>query len=186
MTMTENEEARLLAVGDRVQIMGGHPIGDALDIDVWEITHVERSTGLVCLQEAGPGMTVRPAAVHVSKLQRVASAGLADEVASLRIEIGAFGSLRERGYGEQAAEIQGSMWDRLRRIESALRGQPAERSRCRFKSAHSCRVCGRWLEGEWSAADAAQRVEIQRQMDAGHCDACHKPGDDARCVVRDA
>lgn len=51
----------------------------------------------------------------------------------------------------------------------------------RFKGAHSCRVCGRWLEGEWSAADLlasdadrdALRAEIQRQMDAGHCDACH-------------
>jgi hypothetical protein len=45
---------------------------------------------------------------------------------------------------------------------------------CRFKSAHTCRVCGRWLEGEWSGADAAGRVEIQRQMDAGHCDTCHE------------
>jgi hypothetical protein len=50
----------------------------------------------------------------------------------------------------------------------------SEPKRCHFKSAHSCRVCRRWLEGEWPDADAAGRVELQRQMDAGHCDACHE------------
>jgi hypothetical protein len=45
---------------------------------------------------------------------------------------------------------------------------------CRFKDAYSCRVCRRWLEGEWSSAGPAERVEIQRQMDAGHCDDCHR------------
>lgn len=44
---------------------------------------------------------------------------------------------------------------------------------CRFKSSTSCRLCRRWFEGDWFRADAAQRVEIQRQMDAGHCDDCH-------------
>lgn len=48
-----------------------------------------------------------------------------------------------------------------------------EPQRCRFKSAHSCRVCRRWFEVDWFRADAAGRVEIQRQMDAGHCDRCH-------------
>lgn len=46
----------------------------------------------------------------------------------------------------------------------------------RFKSSHQCRICGRWLEGEWSRADAAQRVELQRQMDAGVCDGCSPSG----------
>lgn len=41
-----------------------------------------------------------------------------------------------------------------------------------LKSAHSCRVCRRWLEGEWPRATAEQKVEIQRQMDVGRCDDC--------------
>lgn len=41
-----------------------------------------------------------------------------------------------------------------------------------LKSSHQCRRCRRWLEGEWFDADAAGRVEIQRQMDAGRCDDC--------------
>lgn len=42
-----------------------------------------------------------------------------------------------------------------------------------LKSSHSCRVCGRWLEGDWNRSDDdAQRAEIQRQMDAGRCDTC--------------
>jgi hypothetical protein len=49
-----------------------------------------------------------------------------------------------------------------------------EPKRCRFKSAFSCRICRRWLEGEWSGATPEQRIEIQRQMDAGHCDDCHR------------
>lgn len=46
--------------------------------------------------------------------------------------------------------------------------------RCPLKSAHSCRLCRRWLEGEWSRATPEERVEIQRQMTAGHCDDCHR------------
>lgn len=53
-----------------------------------------------------------------------------------------------------------------------------EPKRCRFKSSTSCRVCRRWLEGEWNRAapDSQERTEIQRQMDAGHCDSCHEKG----------
>lgn len=46
---------------------------------------------------------------------------------------------------------------------------------CRFKSSTSCRLCRRWFEGDWSrAATPEERAEIQRQMDAGHCDDCHR------------
>lgn len=41
-----------------------------------------------------------------------------------------------------------------------------------LKSAHSCRRCGFWLEGEWSAADDAGRDQISRQMAVGRCDNC--------------
>lgn len=41
-----------------------------------------------------------------------------------------------------------------------------------LKSAHSCRLCGRWLEGEWSGASLEEKSEIQRQMDVGRCDDC--------------
>lgn len=41
-----------------------------------------------------------------------------------------------------------------------------------MKGSTSCRTCGLWFEGPWSVADAAGRVEIQRQMDAGQCDGC--------------
>lgn len=45
---------------------------------------------------------------------------------------------------------------------------------CRFKSSTSCRLCRRWFEGAWSRATTPEgRAEIQRQMDAGHCDSCH-------------
>ncbi len=40
------------------------------------------------------------------------------------------------------------------------------------KSAHSCRHCARWLEGEWPDTNASGRAELQRQMDYGLCDAC--------------
>lgn len=43
----------------------------------------------------------------------------------------------------------------------------------KLKSSGSCRLCKRWLEGEWSAARRkAERDALQRQMDAGRCDAC--------------
>jgi hypothetical protein len=51
--------------------------------------------------------------------------------------------------------------------------EPAEPLR-RFKSAHSCRMCAKWLEGEWSDADPLDRLELQRQMSAGVCDACER------------
>lgn len=42
-----------------------------------------------------------------------------------------------------------------------------------LKSAHSCRRCSRWLEGEWNrAASDDERADIQRQMSAGRCDDC--------------
>jgi len=41
-----------------------------------------------------------------------------------------------------------------------------------LKGSFSCRRCRRWLEGDWSAADPAARVEIERQMATGRCDAC--------------
>ncbi len=46
--------------------------------------------------------------------------------------------------------------------------------RCPLKGSFSCRTCRRWLEGEWSRATPDERVEIQRQMAAGHCDDCHR------------
>jgi hypothetical protein len=47
----------------------------------------------------------------------------------------------------------------------------------RLKSAHSCRNCHRWLEGEWSQAPDGpvgdeQRLQASRQMAQGACDAC--------------
>jgi hypothetical protein len=43
----------------------------------------------------------------------------------------------------------------------------------RFKSAHSCRLCGRWLEGEWArAVTDDERESIERQMNNGMCDDC--------------
>lgn len=47
-----------------------------------------------------------------------------------------------------------------------------------MKSNHQCRACGRWLEGEFNAipdSDSPQQVELQRQMDQGHCDDCTPP-----------
>lgn len=42
-----------------------------------------------------------------------------------------------------------------------------------LKSAHSCRRCGRWLEGEWNRTDDDdERASIQRQMSDGRCDDC--------------
>lgn len=42
-----------------------------------------------------------------------------------------------------------------------------------MKSAHSCRVCGRWLEGDWNMSkDPEERDELERQMQNGHCDNC--------------
>lgn len=45
----------------------------------------------------------------------------------------------------------------------------------KLKSAHSCRRCRRWLEGEWARASAEERVELQRQMSNGICDVCPNP-----------
>lgn len=50
-----------------------------------------------------------------------------------------------------------------------------------MKGSTSCRVCRHWFEGDWSAADAAGRKEIERQMHQGHCDECTPP---APYVVR--
>lgn len=42
-----------------------------------------------------------------------------------------------------------------------------------LKSNHHCRLCRRWLEGDWVEATTEEaRAEIQRQMDAGRCDDC--------------
>lgn len=41
-----------------------------------------------------------------------------------------------------------------------------------LKSNHQCRLCRRWLEGEWSGADPLGRIQIMRQMDFGRCDDC--------------
>lgn len=53
-----------------------------------------------------------------------------------------------------------------------------------MKSSTSCRVCRRWLEGEWNRLHSLRRVDrltegvqeeldaLQRQMDQGHCDGC--------------
>ena len=51
----------------------------------------------------------------------------------------------------------------------------------KLKSAHSCRLCGRWLEGECNS-DTVQRLPapareivqagLLRQMRQGHCDVC--------------
>lgn len=41
-----------------------------------------------------------------------------------------------------------------------------------MKSAHSCRVCSWYLEGEWSRASAEGRKALERQMAQGHCDEC--------------
>lgn len=53
-----------------------------------------------------------------------------------------------------------------------------------LKSAHSCRRCGRWLEGEWNAARAPElhlvRADLQRQMEQGRCDVCPPKRDEAR------
>lgn len=55
----------------------------------------------------------------------------------------------------------------------AMRDAPA--SQCAYKGSTSCRICRRWLEGEWNrAAPGPERAELQRQMDAGHCDLCHE------------
>jgi hypothetical protein len=40
--------------------------------------------------------------------------------------------------------------------------------------AHSelCRMCSRWLEGDWTRADPAEKRELERQMAVGRCDDC--------------
>lgn len=51
-----------------------------------------------------------------------------------------------------------------------------------MKSAHSCRVCSRWLEGEWGRAGSdAERDALQALMDRGYCD---KPGCEAEAARR--
>lgn len=62
----------------------------------------------------------------------------------------------------------------LDRLGVVIRSMPDPAPPCSFKSAHSCRICGRWLEGEWNVEAPPGRVELQRQMDAGHCDLCHE------------
>ena len=42
-----------------------------------------------------------------------------------------------------------------------------------MKPNHQCRVCGRWLEGEWNlTTDPDLQAALQRQMNQGHCDSC--------------
>lgn len=41
-----------------------------------------------------------------------------------------------------------------------------------LKSSHECRVCRRWLEGEWARGTPGERVELERQMSVGRCDGC--------------
>lgn len=62
----------------------------------------------------------------------------------------------------------------LARLGAVIHSMPDSASPCSFKSAHSCRICGRWLEGEWNVEAPPGRVELQRQMDTGHCDLCHE------------
>lgn len=92
----------------------------------------------------------------------------------LRGIVAAYVGADEESYGIAMAAL-----DRLRTGILATPG-PAPEPRCSFKSAHSCRICGRWLEGDWASASPAERPEIKRQMDAGHCDTCH----DRVCRVR--
>lgn len=51
----------------------------------------------------------------------------------------------------------------------------------RMKGNHQCRLCGRWLEGEWNRSKSeAERAELARQMEQGHCDGCGQPPDYAQ------
>lgn len=70
-----------------------------------------------------------------------------------------------------ATRMEQEMVEALGRWRDTRGSQPEPAPR-RLKSAHSCRLCGRWLEGEWASADAEQCIELQRQMDQGHCDVC--------------
>jgi phosphoribosyl-ATP pyrophosphohydrolase len=51
----------------------------------------------------------------------------------------------------------------------------------KMKPNHQCRLCGRWLEGEWASAPKGgpERTELQRQMSNGRCDPgqCRKRGE---------
>lgn len=76
----------------------------------------------------------------------------------------------ERYWTDPTGRFKRQTWSQIR-ARGAVREVP-EAPR-HYKSAHSCRVCRRWLEGEWSSAAPPERVELQRQMDAGHCDRCH-------------
>jgi hypothetical protein len=56
------------------------------------------------------------------------------------------------------------------KIKAILNGTAAPAP---LRSSNSCRRCGRWLEGDWNrSTNDAERAELQRQMDAGRCDAC--------------
>jgi hypothetical protein len=77
----------------------------------------------------------------------------------------------EVGYGVGAPV--GTWHPTVPRVRPGELGAPINRQCRRFKSSHQCRVCARWLEGEWSGADVAGRIDLQRQMDLGHCDRCH-------------
>lgn len=64
-------------------------------------------------------------------------------------------------------------WERLRsRLPVEIRD--VNGVLLKLKSSHQCRLCGRWLEGEWANADAAGQVglcvALRRQMDNGRCD----------------
>jgi hypothetical protein len=44
-----------------------------------------------------------------------------------------------------------------------------------MKSAHSCRICGHWIEGDYNRAPSgrdgdAKRERAEREMTQGHCD----------------
>jgi len=59
--------------------------------------------------------------------------------------------------------------DEIERLKGTLPPLPYVKP---LKSSHECRVCRRWLEGEWSRAAPEQQDELQRQMNVGRCDNC--------------
>lgn len=61
----------------------------------------------------------------------------------------------------------------------------------RLKSAHSCRICGHWCEGDWNSAyqylepaHSAIKARADREMARGACDPCAKEHRIADAVCR--
>jgi hypothetical protein len=108
--------------------------------------HVDRRVTLVCMPDAG--CFPADATISAEDADRLIRVIWAQRLAAI-----------EQYRGTEATKIKAILYGT---------GSPAP-----LKGSTSCRRCGRWLEGAWNhSTDDDERAELQRQMDAGRCDAC--------------